>query len=215
MQLDAPDLENDVVRLEVFGGERHKALLKESGAVDDMWRWMAALPGGVNFESYYQFITDAYKAKTIIPFAVFRKSDDAFAGVIGFSLFSRTHRRVRIAYTWHPDDMRGTLIFPAAQRAMIGRALDWGARRIAWTVDIRNGPARRAFERIGAVHEGTLRNFMRMTDGEWADHDILSMTRDEAKAAVSHIDEMIAAGRPYPVKAKENPAGSPGLLDQS
>ncbi len=190
MRLDDPGLENDVVYLEVFGPKHYDAL-RESGAVDYMWRWMPALPGGTSFDAYTDYIETVRADGTVVPFAVFRKSDGAFAGVVAYSLISRLHRRVRIAYAWHPEDMRGTRVFPATQAALIQRALDWGARRIAWTFDVRNEKAVAAFERLGAKREGTLRAFMRMTDGTWADHHILSMTRDEAKEAVKAIQPRI------------------------
>lgn len=192
MKLDSPAIENNIVRLEIFGPEHYDFLLG-CNAVEYMWKWMPAIPSGTSFNSYVEYIRALKDEGEIVPFAIFRKSDNAFAGVVAYGLVSRLHRRVRIAYAWHPEDMRGTLIFPATQAALIQRALDWGARRIAWTIDVRNEAALAAFERLGARREGVLRAFMRMSDGTWADHCSLSMIRDEAKAAVALINERIRA----------------------
>lgn len=191
MELDDPGIENGLVRLEIFGPEHFDAL-KASGAEEFMWKAMPVIPKGVSFDAYTKYIQTARAEGDIIPFAVFRKHDNAFAGVTSYGLHSRLHRRVRIAYTWHPEDMRGSLIFPAGQSALIQRALDWGARRIAWTVDSRNKKAFASLKRLGAQHEGTMRNFMRMVDGTWADHHIMAVTREEAKAIVESVENRIA-----------------------
>lgn len=192
MRLDAPDLGNDIVSLEVFGRQHHE-MLREADPTDCMWRWLPALPCGTSFEAYLDYAECEKMKEKIVPFAVFRKADRAFAGITAYGLVDRLHRRVRITSTWHPEPMRGTLVFPATQVALIQRALDWGARRIAWTLDTRNASAIAAFARLGAKHEGTVRSFMRMTDGTWADHHIFAMTRDEAHNTVSSIEELIKA----------------------
>ncbi|MEO0982915.1 MAG: GNAT family protein [Pseudomonadota bacterium] len=191
MNLDAPGLANAVVRLENFGPE-HRDALEASGAIDDMWRWMPVIEGGVSFDNYFASTLKHRDLGHIKPFAVFRQSDDAFAGVSEFGVINALHRRVRISAFWHPPSMRGTLVFPATQCLLIQRALDWGARRIAWVVDTRNEPAFRAFQKLGATHEGTLRSFMRLTDGSRADMHSLSMLRDEAKEAVERLEAQIA-----------------------
>ncbi len=192
MDLDAPGLENQVVRLDVFGPE-HWDHLRESGAIEDMWRWMPSIPGGVNFDAYLRQTQKNRARGVTVPFAVFCQSEGRFAGVCEFGLVDELHRRVRISSCWHPPEKRGTLVFPATQCLLMKRALEWGARRIAWTVDARNIAALEAFERLGAQREGVLRAFMRMTDGSWADVQILSMLRDEAKAAVERLEAKFAA----------------------
>lgn len=186
MQLNAPGLCNSVLRLEVFG-DAHLDDLKTSGAIEAMWDWMPDIPKGLNLRNYADHVADAAARGDLVPFAIYRAADGAFAGVAAFDNISRVHRRLRINYFWHPEEMRGTLVFPATQMLLIERALAWGARRIGWMVSADNRPAIQALERLGAVHEGTLRSYQRMADGRWSDMAVLSLLRDEAEPAVREM----------------------------
>jgi len=191
MDLDAPNLANNTVRLEPFGHEHRQALF-DSGAVDAMWKWMPVIGAGTNYDAYYDHILKRQKIGDIVPFVIFRQSDNAFAGVAGFLDPNRTHRRVRIGYIWHPKDMRGAGIFAATQILMIQRALDWRAKRLEWHVSTKNDRALAACRRLGAREEGVMRSYQRMTDGDWADVTVFSMLRPEAQAAVKLLEDRIA-----------------------
>ena len=75
---------------------------------------------------------------------------------------------------------------------MLQRAIVWGARRIEWNVEAHNTRAVKAIQALGANHEGTLRNYARFADGTWVDIAVLSMMRDEAKAAVKAIESELS-----------------------
>lgn len=182
MALDDPGLENDWVRLEVFGPE-HVTDLEASGAVQAMWSWMPTIPRGTSLRAYVEHVEVLRRAGDSLPFAIYRREDDRFAGLSGYEVINRTHRRLRIGIMWHPEDLRGGPVFPATQHLLIGRALEWGARRIDWLVPAEAGAACRAVERLGAVREGVLRSYMRMADGCWMDMVAYSLLREEAEAA--------------------------------
>lgn len=186
MKLDAPNLENDAVRLELFEMP-HLDFLKAAGAVEAMWKWMPDIPKGKSADTYAAHVIDLQKRGEIVAFAMFRQSDDAFAGVASFEMINRTHRRLRIANFWHPEVMRGAGIFQASQALLIQRALDWGARRIGWAVSADASSAIRAIKRLGATEEGVLRNYVRLAGGGWADIMVLSMLSDEAEMALQRL----------------------------
>lgn len=191
MDLDASNLSNSTVRLEAFGPE-HRQILFESGGVDAMWNWMPVIGSGTNYDAYYDHILKQQKLGGIVPFVIYRQSDDAFAGVAGFLAPSRTHRRVQIGYIWHPKDMRGIGIFAATQALMIQRAIDWRAKRIEWHIATKNEPALAACRSMGAREEGILRSYQRMSDGDWVDVAVFSMLRPEAQAAVKLLNDKVA-----------------------
>lgn len=186
MKLNAPDFANAAVRLEPFELS-HIEHLKAAGAVEAMWNWMPDIPKGKSADAYAQFVLDQQKRGELLAFTMFRQSDDAFAGVAAYEMINRTHRRLRIANFWHPEEMRGAGIFQASQALLIERALDWGARRIGWTVPAEATSAIRALKRLGAVEEGVLRNYVRLAGGGWADIAILSVLRDEAEMALQRL----------------------------
>jgi len=176
MKLDAKNLENDLVRLEPLN-DAHKSLLEGSSAVESMWQWMPMTEGGTGFENYFASIQKQRKPGLVVPFVVFTKPDDGFAGVSAFIHPNKTHRRVRIGYIWHPETVRSRGIFRATQLAMLTRAFDWGARRVEWIVDTRNIPAMRAVEALGAHQDGVMQEWQRLSDGSWSDVVMFSMLR--------------------------------------
>lgn len=192
MQLNAPDLFSNVVRLEVLE-DRHLHTLREAGAIDAMWDWMPDIPKGLSFSNYADHVAECAASGDLVPFVIYRADDNAFAGVVAYEGISRIHRRLSINYFWHPETMRGTRVFPATQLLLIERAIAWGARRIEWALPSENTAALRAVESLGATREGQLRNYQRLADGRWSDIIVLSMLREEAEIAMRELARRITA----------------------
>ena len=193
MQLSDPGLENQWVRLDVFGAA-DREIIASSGAIKSMWEWMPRLPGrGTTFEAYYEFVMAETKAGRIIPMLAHRKIDNAFAGGVAYFHPNRTHRRVEIAFPWLMPDMRGSHLFSAIQHLLIQRARDWRALRISWTVDSRNGPLLTALERMGVPQEGVLRSYNRLNNGNWSDAVIHALVRDEIEEALARLEALLSA----------------------
>ena len=192
MDLTAPGLENELVRLEPLS-KAHREPLRATDAVDYMWQSMPAIQRGAGFDAYYDFVLRHGMHGEIKAFAVFEPNNQTLIGVTAFLNPNRMHRRVDIGYTWINANMHGRGMFRAIQSLLIARAVMWGARRIGWTIESRNEPAIGAIEALGAKREGILRNYCRFADGTWVDIVLLSMLRDEAKFAVKRLDAGIAA----------------------
>ncbi len=193
MELSAPGLENDLIRLEPLS-ERFREDLRTSGAVEYMWLSLPAIQRGAGFDSYFDHVIKRGDAAEILGFAVLDPNDSGrFGGVTGLIDQNKMHRRVRLGYTWIEPHLRGRGIYAAIQRLLIQRTLDWGAKRIEWYVEARNTRAVRAIESLGAIKEGVLREYEKFADGEWVDVAVLSMLRDEAKGAVHQLDAIMAA----------------------
>lgn len=184
MKLDDPDLENELVSLKVLT-EADRDVLAGTSAVEAMWQWMPVIATGTNFHSYFDHTLEMKNSGDYIPFTIWRKSDGAFVGVVAYADISRTHRRLRMASLWITEEMRGTEIVPAAQLAVIERAVASRMRRIEILTPESNERSVRSIERFGAKREGTLRSYIRMANGTWADMAVLSLVGDEAKAAIA------------------------------
>ncbi|MEM9668941.1 MAG: GNAT family protein [Pseudomonadota bacterium] len=188
MELSDPGLENDHIRLEIFG-EAARGFIGKSGAIQDMWDWEPRIPGrGTTYDAYFDYMMSQVDAGRLVPFLAYRKPDNAFAGGAAFMDPSRTHRRVNIASTWIVPEMRGTHVFKAMQAALIRRAFDWRARRISWHVDTRNLPLRGALEGLGVPSEGVLRSVARLNNGEWSDIVVHALVQDEIKEAADRLE---------------------------
>ncbi len=192
MDLSAPGLENDLIRLEPLT-ERFREDLRNSGAIEYMWLSLPAIQRGAGFDSYFDHVLRQGDAGEVLGFALLDPNDnDRFVGVTALMHPNKMHRRVRLGYTWLEPHLRGHGVYAAIQKLLIQRALDWGAKRIEWYVEERNTRAVRAIESIGALKEGVLRQYEKFADGEWLDVAVLSMLRDEAKAAVHRLDAIMA-----------------------
>lgn len=192
MKLDAPILENDVISLEVLT-EAHREPLRATGAADAMWSRMPVIASGTSFDGYFDFVLEQQAFGYFIPFSIWRKSDRKFAGVAGFLDIDRTHRRLRVGYIWHPEDMRGTAIHPATQLALIERALEARIRRIEFHAAESNQRAVNSALRMGALREGVMRNYIRIADGSWANMVMFSLIDTEAQAAIAILKDRIRA----------------------
>ena len=186
MQLNAPGLEDDLVRLEPFE-QGHVAYLKDSGAVEAMWEWMPDIPTGKSADAYAAHICSLQKRGSLVPFTIFCQADDAFASVVDYDFISRTHRRLRISNFWYTEQARGKGFFQSSQALLIKRALDWGARRVGWIVPAGAKSAIRAIERLGAEQEGMLRSYYRLAGGGWTDVALHCLMRDEAKLTLQRL----------------------------
>lgn len=192
MKLNAPNLQNDVVRLAPIE-HSHREDLREAGSSQAMWDWMPVIATGTNFDAYFDYVLGRHERGETVGFAIFRQSDGGFAGVGGYCDIQRTHRRLRIDYLWVRDEMRGTAIGLATQYALIERALQARMRRIEFMISEENIPALKALERIGAVREGLFRNYQRLANGQWANMVALSLLETEAHVALRLLKDRITA----------------------
>jgi RimJ/RimL family protein N-acetyltransferase len=196
MKLDAPGLEVANVRLDRVN-EAHREILATSGAIEAMWNWMPLMDTGTSFNAYFdQTLQDAREGR-MVPFAITRLSDGAFCGVVTYMNIVRLHRRLRIGYRWHPENLRGGLEFAATSLALMQRARECRFQRIEFLVNVANKEAIAAVERFGAAREGVLRHYMRTANGLWADVAAFSLIGPEIDRTIDslhqHVDALAAA----------------------
>ena len=192
MKLDAPGLEVAGVRLDLLT-EAHRAALADSGAVEAMWQWMPVIPTGTNFSAYFNHTLADARDGVSVPFAITRISDGAFAGVASYLDISRTHRRLRIGFQWHPEEMRSGVVPAATTLALISRARACRIRRIEYMADIENIAAIKSIERLGATREGVLRSQMRAAKGTWSDMALYSLVDSEIRNAIARLQDRVRA----------------------
>jgi N-acetyltransferase len=192
MKLDAPGLVVGDVRLDLLTGD-HRQALHDSGAVEAMWNWMPVIATGTNFSTYFNHTLAQAREGRTVPFAVIRISDGAFVGVAAYLDISRTHRRLRIGYQWHPEDLRSGVVPAATALALISRAKACRIRRIEFLIDEENIPASKAVERLGATQEGLLRGYMRAAKGTWANMAVYALVGREITTAIFRLQDRIRA----------------------
>ena len=191
MKLEDPDLANAHVRLEPLV-EEDRELLANAGAISAMWAWMPVIGTGTNYDAYFDNILYRVKTKDMLAYKVINLADQSFAGVVSFDAVSRTHRRLRIGYPWHPESLRGSIVPLATQLVLLKRAREARFRRIEYLITDNNTRAVAFAEKLGASMEGTLRNYFRLTGGGWANMVVLSLIDAEIDGAISLLNDRTA-----------------------
>jgi RimJ/RimL family protein N-acetyltransferase len=108
----------------------------------------------------------AHAAGTALPFATVLVAEGRAIGSTRFMNVSVRDGRYEIGSTWVNPRWQRTAANTEAKYLMLRHAFEvWGARRVELKTHEKNGPSRRAIERLGAVYEGMHRNHMLMPDG--------------------------------------------------
>lgn len=186
MTLNDPGLENRRLRFEPLY-EAHRDVLNTPETIAAIWKWMPPLTDGTNFDNYFDFMLAAQAHGAVAAFVLFDREKGTWEGITGFDTISRQHRRVRIAFAWHPPATFEPEIFQLTQLSMIKRAMDWRAKRIEWQVYSKNTFFLEHLEALGPTREAVLRQEIRMADGSWADKIVFSMINQEPEQAIRRL----------------------------
>ena len=113
---------------------------------------------------------DAYLADALKPEYISWATVEAQSGrAVGSTRFldiAPEHGRVEIGWTWIAPSHQRTATNTEAKLLQLTYAFDeLGANRVALKTDARNERSQAAIARLGAVHEGVLREQFRMPDG--------------------------------------------------
>jgi len=194
MELRDQTFENRWVRLEtVEPSPEFRELIRTSGIMDAVWKWMPRLQGrGTTFDTYYEDGIAKIKAGSMMPVIGYSKTDGSFVGGASFLRMSRTHRSAQIDYVWTPEHIRGSKVPLAIQAAMLKGLVNWRAKRAYWIVNIRNERMVSFLEqKIMAKKEGEFEFYARMNDGSWSTSAVYALVGDGIKAAVERIEAQL------------------------
>lgn len=122
---------------------------------------------------------------TGFPFAVVR-DDGVGPRVVGttrFQEYDAQHARCAIGYTWYAPAHHRDGTNRRSKVLLLDHAFDvLRVRRVQFTIDADNAASRRSVERLGAVHEGTLRQHRVADDGTVRNSVVYSILADEWRA---------------------------------
>lgn len=170
---------------------RHAAAIHTVGCDPELWRWMtiAALTTPADVA---QWIEDALRVQATgaeVAFATVRRSDGRVVGSTRFLDIRRPHRSLEIGHTWLAREAQRTAVNTEAKYLMLRHAFETlGAVRVQLKTDRRNAASRAAIARLGAVEEGTLRNYQTRYDGYVRDTVMFSLTAAEWPGAKTRLE---------------------------
>lgn len=162
----APTLENDRVKLSLLDLSNYKHLI----AIAQQENLVQYSPSDIatpeKLKDYVQDAVDCYYHKTAIPFIVFDKQKNAYAGCTRFGSINWNNKIAHIGWTWIGKAFQGTGLNMQMKFLMLQYAFEvLQLNKIEFRIDERNLRSRKAVGKIGATLEGILRKDTLMPDG--------------------------------------------------
>lgn len=186
-----PVLAGRVITLESLR-EEHAADL-HSGADADTLRFLSrGGPEAPTVDAWAAFIGRLNALPNRVNFAVRLNHGGKVVGRISYSEIRVADRWAEIGTMLLPA-AQGTAVNPEAKLLLMTRAFEvLGAGRVQFKVDLRNARSLRAMEKLGAVREGTLRQYQVRSDGLARDSVVFSVLQAEWAAVRAGLDTRVS-----------------------
>lgn len=193
MIIESITLLGRVIRLEPLL-EEHIPDLAIAGQDKNIWRYM--LYGNVTTEARMQIwvrdILSRQARGTDFPFAVIHLGTNRAIGATRFLDIRPDHRGVEIGGTWYSVDYQRTVVNTECKYLMMTHAFEtWECLRVQFKTDSRNIRSQQALERIGAKHEGVLRNHLITPIGHIRDSVYYSVIDSEWPAVKDTLEYLL------------------------
>lgn len=161
-----PTLENNRVKLSLLDLSNYEHLLDVAQEKDLIFYSPSDISNPEKLRDYVQLAVDGYYHNTIIPFIIYDKEKQAYAGSTRFGLINWKNKSLHIGWTWIGHQFQGTGLNKNMKFLMLQYAfktLDF--EKVEFRIDERNQKSRKAVEKLGAKLEGILRKDTVMKDG--------------------------------------------------
>ena len=155
--INAPHLENDFVKLSLLDLSNYMHLMDIAQEKDLLYYSPSDISTPDNLKAYVQEAVDAYYHQTAIPFIVFDKTKNAYAGCTRFGLINWKNKVLHIGWTWIGREFQGSGLNKQMKFLMLQYAFETlDFEKVEFRIDERNGRSRKAVENIGGTLEGIL-----------------------------------------------------------
>lgn len=163
--MKAPTLENNRVKLSLLDLSNYKHLKTIAQQKDLIYYSPSDISTPEKLRDYVQLAVDGYYHKTVIPFIVFDKATQTYAGSTRFGLINWKNKLLHIGWTWIGHEFQGTGLNVNMKFLMLQYAFETlEFEKVEFRIDQRNNKSRRAVEKLGASLEGILRKDVLMKD---------------------------------------------------
>ncbi|MBT8375768.1 MAG: GNAT family N-acetyltransferase [Bacteroidia bacterium] len=161
-----PQLENQRAKLTLLDLSNYKHLESIAGEKDLIYYSPSDISSPEKLRVYVALAVDGYYHKTTIPFIIYDKEKQVFAGSTRFGLINWHHKVLHIGWTWLGRAFQGTGLNTHVKYLMLEYAFETlNFEKVEFRIDERNQRSRKAVEKIGAQLEGILRRDTLMQDG--------------------------------------------------
>lgn len=159
-------LENNHVKLLLLDLENYQELIDISQESHLIKYSPSSISTPQELYDYVKIAVVGYHKKTIIPFLIYDKKKQAYAGSTRFGLINYKNKVLHIGWTWIGRQFQGTGLNKNVKFLMLQYAFETlKFDKVEFRIDERNLQSRKAVEKIGGTLEGTLRKDTLMKDG--------------------------------------------------
>ncbi|MBC3846196.1 GNAT family N-acetyltransferase [Winogradskyella echinorum] len=164
--MNTPTLENNRVKLTLLNLSNYAHLGQIAQEKDLIYYSPSDISDPEKLRAYVQIAIEGYDNKTTLPFIIYDKEKQAYAGATRFGLINWKNKVLHIGWTWIGHHFQGTGLNANMKFLMLQYAFETLAfEKVEFRIDERNNKSRRAVEKLGATLEGILRKDTLMNDG--------------------------------------------------
>ena len=164
--MKAPTLENERVKLYLLDLTNYKHLSTIAQEQNLLQYSPSDISTPEKLKEYIQIAIDGYYHKKEIPFIIYDKKFERFAGCTRFGLINWKNKVLHIGWTWIGKEFQGSKLNINMKYLMIQYAFETlQFDKVEFRIDERNIRSRKAVEKLGALLEGVLRKDTLMLDG--------------------------------------------------
>jgi len=161
-----PTLENERVKLTLLDLSNYEALTKIAQENDLIYYSPNDISTPEKLKDYVQEAVDGYYHKTTLPFLIFDKAKNEYAGCTRFALINHQNKVLHIGWTWLGKSFQGSGLNKNIKFLMLQYVFETlHFEKVEFRIDERNIKSRKAVEKLGATLEGILRKDTLMIDG--------------------------------------------------
>jgi len=192
--MQSPTLEDNRVKLSLLDLSNYKYLIPIAQQENLVQFSPSIIHTPEYLKKYVQDVVDDYYHSIAIPFIIFDKRSQNYAGSTRFMNIDRKNSVLEIGGTWIGKEFHGTGLNIHMKFLMLQYAFDIMAfDKVEFRVDERNIRSRKAVEKLGAIYEGTLRKNILMPNGFKRSSCYYSILKEEWPSVKSQILKKLEA----------------------
>ena len=164
--MKAPTLENEYVKLALLDLSNYKKLITITQQENIVQYLPSKIDTSEDLKDYVQTAVNGYYHKTAIPFIIFNKTKNIYAGCTRFMNIDWKNKVLEIGATWIGREFQGSGLNKNMKFLMLQYAFETlNFEKVEFRIDERNIRSRKAVEKIGATLEGILKKNVYLLNG--------------------------------------------------
>ncbi|PIB22991.1 GNAT family N-acetyltransferase [Maribacter sp. 4G9] len=159
-------LENERVKLSPLNLENYQYLIPVASEKKLVQYSPSDIETPQALKKYVSAALEQEKQKLAIPFLIYDKQIEKYAGSTRYMNIAWTNKVLHIGSTWIGKEFQGTGLNTQMKKLMLDYAFtDLDFEKVEFRVDERNSRSRKAVEKLGCTLEGILRKDVYLLDG--------------------------------------------------